>query len=156
MRNLDLTPLFRSSVGFDNLTRMLDVTNRCERSHASYPPYNIIKCSTDDYRITFAVAGLSHDDIELVIENNTLTVKGTVSHDNDEATYLHRGIAGRSFVHRFQLAEHIQVIKATMMDGLLHVDLKREVPESLRPRTIPISSANGPQQLNGEPDKKAA
>lgn len=156
MRSFDLAPLFRSSVGFDNLTRVLDAANRYDGSHAAYPPYNIIKASEDDYRITFAVAGFGEDDIELVVENNTLTVKGKVTQDNDEATYLHRGIAGRSFERRFQLADHIKVSDAVMENGLLHVDLVREVPEALKPRTIAISTAKGPKQIEGEAQQQAA
>jgi molecular chaperone IbpA len=156
MRTFDLAPLFRASVGFDNLTRVLDSVTRYDDSHASYPPYNIVKESGDDYRITFAVAGFSQDDIDVVVENSTLTVKGKVVQDNDKATFLHHGIAGRSFERRFQLADHIQVTDAAMENGLLHVDLKREVPEALKPRTVAITSAASTKQIENTAGKKAA
>jgi len=156
MRSFDLAPLFRSSVGFDNLTRVLDAVTRYDDAQLSYPPYNIVKESEDDYRITFAVAGFSQNDIELTVENNTLTVKGKVTQDNEDATYLHRGIAGRSFERRFQLADHIQVTDAVMENGLLHVELKREVPEALKPRTIGIANRSAAKQIEGSAEKKAA
>jgi molecular chaperone IbpA len=156
MRNLDLTPLFRASVGFDNLTRVLDAAARQDGAQVSYPPYNIAKASDDDYRITFAVAGFAQDDIDVVIENNTLTVKGKVEQDNEGIAYLHRGIAGRSFERRFQLADHIQVKNASLENGLLHVDLKREVPEALKPRVISVTTTQSPKQIEGATEKKAA
>ena len=156
MRSLDLTPLFRTSIGFDNLNRVLDNLTRYDDAQLSYPPYNIVKASEDDYQTTFAVAGFGEDDIDIVVENNALTVKGKVAQDNDEATYLHRGIAGRSFERRFQLADHIQVTDAAMENGLLHVNLKREVPEALKPRTIAISTATPSKQIEGEAKQKAA
>ena len=156
MRSFDLAPLFRTSVGFDNLTRVLDAVTRYDDAQLSYPPYNILKESEDDYRITFAVAGFSQDDIDVTVENNTLTVKGKVSQDNESVAYLHRGIAGRSFERRFQLADHIQVTDAVMENGLLHVDLKREVPEALKPRTIEIATRASAKQIEGTAEKKAA
>jgi len=156
MRTFDLAPLFRSSVGFDNLTRVLDSVTRYDGAQAAYPPYNILKESDDDYRITFAVAGFSQDDIDLTVENNTLTVQGKVNQDDGPSTYLHRGIAGRSFERRFQLADHIQVNDAVMENGLLHVVLKREVPEALKPRTIAIGAASASKQIEGTPERQAA
>ena len=155
MRTLDLAPLFRASVGFDNLTRVLDAAAR-QDSVQAYPPYNIAKASDDAYRITFAVAGFSQDDIDVVIENNTLSVKGKVAQESEDVAYLHRGIAGRSFGRRFQLADHIQVIDATMENGLLHVDLKREVPEALKPRVVSISKASSTPKIEGSVEQKAA
>lgn len=156
MRTFDLAPLFRSSVGFDNLTRVLDSVTRYDGAQAAYPPYNILKESDDDYRITFAVAGFSQDDIDLTVENNTLTVKGKVNQDEGPSTYLHRGIAGRSFERRFQLADHIQVTDAVMENGLLHVVLRREVPEALKPRTIAIGAAAASKQIEGATERQAA
>lgn len=156
MRTLDLAPLFRASVGFDNLARVLDAASRTDEAQVSYPPYNIVKASDDDYRITFAVAGFGDDDIEIVAERNSLTVKGKVSQDNDNAAYLHRGIAGRSFERRFQLADHIQVSGATLVNGLLTVELKREVPEALKPRTISIANGTSAQQIESVAEQKAA
>lgn len=140
MRSFDLSPLFRASVGFDNLSRVFESVNRLDDAHFAYPPYNIVKTDADNYRITFAVAGFSPDEIEVQVENNTLTVKGRPAHDNGETTYLHRGIAGRAFERRFELADHVQPNGARLENGLLHIDLKREVPEALKPRKISISS----------------
>lgn len=160
MRTLDLAPLFRASVGFDNLTRVLEAASRSESAQAAYPPYNIVKDSEDDYQITFAVAGFSEDDIDIVVERNSLTVKGKVSQDKSDAVYLHRGIAGRSFERRFQLADHIKVTGARLENGLLNVELQREVPEALKPRTISISSGSSPRQIEGlaetQSEQKAA
>jgi len=152
MRSLDLAPLFRSSVGFDNLNCVLDSVSRADEARVSYPHYNIVKESEDDYCITFAVAGFSKDDIHIVVENNLLAVKGKVVQENDKAKYLHRGIAGRSFERRFQLADHIQVADATMKNGLLHVTLRREVPEALKPRSIAINSSSFDEEI----EQKAA
>lgn len=157
MRTLDLAPLFRASVGFDNLTRVLEASARHDNAQASYPPYNIAKASDDDYRITFAVAGFGEDDIDVMIENNSLTVTGKSEHDEDEdVSYLHRGIAGRSFQRRFQLADHIQVTSATMEKGLLHIDLKRVVPEALKPKRIEIAAATRPKVIESSVTQEAA
>ena len=157
MRTLDLAPLFRASVGFDNLTRVLEASARHDGAQASYPPYNIAKASDDDYRITFAVAGFGEDDIDVVIENNSLTVTGKAEQAEDEdVSYLHRGIAGRSFQRRFQLADHIQVTNASMENGLLHIDLKRKVPEALKPKRIEISEVKRPKIIESSVTKEAA
>lgn len=140
MRTFDLSPLFRASVGFDNLARVLDASTRLDESHFSYPPYNIVKAGDDAYHITFAVAGFSENDLDVQVENNTLTVRGKVAQDSAEAKYLHRGIAGRSFERKFELADHIQVADARMENGLLHIDMKREVPEALKPRKVVIAA----------------
>ncbi len=135
MRTFDLSPLYRASVGFDNLTRLFDATLN---DAPAYPPYNIAKAGDDAYRITFAVAGFADKDLDVQVENHTLTVRGKTSQD-EAATYLHRGIAGRSFERKFQLADHILVTGATMENGLLHIDLKREIPEALKPRKVAIA-----------------
>lgn len=151
MRTLDLSPLFRASVGFDSLTRVFDAATRVDNSTISYPPYNIAKAAQeksgdDAYRITFALAGFAENEIDIQVENNTLTVSGKVSQDKDATTYLHRGIAGRSFERKFELANHIQVTGARMENGLLHVDLKREIPEALKPRRIAINGNTAPAE----------
>lgn len=138
MRTFDLSPLFRATVGFDNLARVFDSVSRIDENQPSYPPYNIVKGGVDDYRVTLAVAGFDPAQIDIQVENNTLTVKARAAQDDDKTIYLHRGIAGRSFERRFELADHIQVVGARMENGLLHVDLKREVPEALKPRRIAI------------------
>ncbi|MGE4062305.1 MAG: Hsp20 family protein [Rhodospirillaceae bacterium] len=140
MRTFDLSPLYRASVGFDNLTRLFDATLN---DAPSYPPYNIAKAGDDAYRITFAVAGFADKDLDVQVENHTLTVRGKTSQDEAAMTYLHRGIAGRSFERKFELADHIQVTGATMENGLLHIDLKREIPEALKPRKVAIAASNG-------------
>jgi len=141
MRSFDLSPLFRASVGFDNLTRVLDSVTRLDDAHFAYPPYNIVKTDADNYRITFAVAGFGAEEIDVQVENNTLTVKGRPNQEQGEVAYLHRGIAGRAFERRFELADHIAVNGARLENGLLHIDLKREVPEALKPRKISINAA---------------
>ena len=139
MRTLDLSPLFRASVGFDSLARVFDAATRVDDQTFSYPPYNIAKSGEDTYRITFALAGFGEGDLDIQVENNTLTVRGKQGQEKDAAQYLHRGIAGRSFERKFELANHIQVTGARMENGLLHVDLKREIPEALKPRRIAIN-----------------
>ncbi len=137
MRTFDLSPLYRASVGFDNLTRLFEATGLDQVP--SYPPYNIAKSGQDAYRITFAVAGFAENDLDVQVENHTLTVRGKATQDEAATTFLHRGIAGRSFERKFELADHIQVSGATMENGLLHIDLKREIPEALKPRKVAIA-----------------
>ncbi|MCF8473789.1 MAG: Hsp20 family protein [Emcibacter sp.] len=151
MRSLDLTPLLRSSIGFDHINRLLD--NSQSSNEASYPPYNIEKISEDDYRITIALAGFSEDDLDVTINEGVLIVS-TINNsdkDEDESRYLHRGIAKRSFERRFRLAETIRVIGADLKNGLLTIDLQREVPEHLKPRKIDINGAvKKPRSINSE------
>ncbi len=137
----DLTPLYRSSVGFDRLARMLD--DAAGFDVPAYPPYNIEKLGEDDYRITMAVAGFAPADIALEVKGNALTVTGRKGPAAEAKTeFLHQGIAARSFERRFQLADHVEVKGAEMDNGLLHIALKREVPEALKPRTIAITSGS--------------
>ena len=148
----DLTPLYRSTIGFDRLARMLDDAASFEPP--TYPPYNIERLSEDDYRITMAVAGFGPSDINIDVTGNALTVTGKKTEKQEAKTeYLHQGIAARTFERRFQLADHVQVKGAEMDNGLLHVTLKREVPEALKPRTIAIKQASEPKVLDA---KKAA
>ena len=136
--NFDLTPLFRTSVGFDRMAQLLDQANRIDQT-PSYPPYNIESIDDNNYRITLALAGFSDADLEITSEQNTLTVKG--KKDNDvEGKFIHRGIANRSFERRFQLADHVKVKAANMNNGLLHIQLEREIPEAMKPRTIAIGT----------------
>jgi molecular chaperone IbpA len=137
MATLDFTPLFRSSVGFDRLPDLL--SDAVGRAESTYPPYNIEKCGDDQYRIVLALAGFSKDDVEIVVEQNRLFVRG-LKREPDSRTYLHHGIATRSFERHFDLADHVEVTGATMGEGLLVIDLKREIPEALKPRRIPISA----------------
>ena len=140
MRTYDLTPLFRTSVGFDRMSRLMDAALQLEGTAKGYPPYNIVKQEQDRYRITLAVAGFAEDQLSIELHNNQLTVTGTNAGNDDAIEFLHHGIAGRSFERRFQLADHIHVVGAHMENGLLHVELEREVPEALKPRAIPIGS----------------
>jgi molecular chaperone IbpA len=138
MATLDFTPLFRSSVGFDRVPMLL--SHAMQREESSYPPYNIEKCGEDQYRIVMAVAGFGKDDIEVIAEHNRLTVRGQINKERDGRTYLHRGIATRSFQRQFDLADFVEVTGATLGHGLLVIDLKRELPEELKPRKIEINA----------------
>ena len=132
----DYTPLYRSSVGFDRLFRMLDEANSVETT--TYPPYNIERVGDDEYRITIAIAGFGPQDVNIEAKGNTLTVSGKKADKQQSGEVLHQGIAARGFERRFQLADHVEVKGADMDNGLLHIALKREVPEALKPRQIPI------------------
>jgi molecular chaperone IbpA len=136
MTSFDFSPLFRSTIGFDRLGRLLDQALVDEGT--SYPPYNIEKTGEDAYRITMAVAGFGEDDISIVAQENTLSVSGKAKAAEEQSEFLYRGIAGRAFERRFQLADHIKVVGAQLLNGLLHVDLVREVPEAKRPRQIKV------------------
>ena len=140
MRTLDLTPLFRSTVGFDHLARLAEGVSRVDEQTFAYPPYNIEKLSDDAYRVTMAVAGFAESDLDIQVKGQTLTVTGNAKKEEAPQAYLHRGIAGRSFERRFQLADHIKVANAALINGLLHIELVREVPEALKPRTVAIGS----------------
>ncbi len=142
MRHVDFSPLYRSTVGFDRLFSMLDSIGQPENSQ-SYPPYNIERTGEGTYRITMAVAGFSDDEVSIEAHRNVLTVKGEKSAEdsNDNAEVLYRGIAGRAFERRFQLADHVEVSGASLKNGLLHIELKREIPEEMKPRKIEITPA---------------
>jgi len=142
MRTYDLSPLFRSTIGFDQLSRLLESSLKTEETGNSYPPYNIEKRGDDQYRITMAVAGFRSEDLEITAHANQLIVQGKAKREGDAGTFLYRGIAGRAFERRFQLADHIRVVDASLENGLLHIDLLREVPEILKPRTIAITTSH--------------
>lgn len=137
MRNFDLSPLYRSAIGFDRLANMIDSASRNEQQ-PSYPPYNIELLGENEYRITMAVAGFSREELTIHSEQNSLTIKGAKQPEDDEKTYLYQGIAARGFERRFQLADHVNVVKANLENGLLHVDLVREIPEAMKARLIEI------------------
>ena len=149
MTNFDFSPLFRSTVGFDRMMRLLEST---AGDSPTYPPYNIEKTGDDAYRITMAVAGFAANDLEVVVRENTLTVVGRGAPETEGTKYLHRGIARRAFERRFELADSIKVVGSALDNGLLHIELKREIPESAKPRVIPIA-AKAPQVYI---DQKAA
>jgi len=146
MRNLDLTPLFHSTVGFDRLNRMLASNARLDERAPAYPPYDIEKVGENDYRISMAVAGFSEADIELTQHENTLSIKGKAAKADEaegaRAKFLHQGIARRGFERTFDLADYIRVAGASLENGLLLVDLVREVPEEMKPRRIEIQSGS--------------
>ncbi len=150
MRQFDLTPLYRSTIGFDRLGSLLDTLGSFEGEAPSYPPYNIERVGENDYRISMAVAGFGDSDLNIEVKENTLTVKGEKLTEKEDTTFLHRGIASRSFERRFQLADHVVVKGASLENGLLHIDLVRELPEAKKPRTVPIAS-NGekPKVIDG-------
>ena len=158
MRTVDFTPVFRSTVGFDRMARLLDHAMRAtEAANApTFPPYNIEKLSEDDYRITMAVAGFGEDEISIEAHRNVLTIKGEKAEtENGESTeVLYRGIASRAFERRFQLADHVEVNGAELKNGLLHIDLKRNIPEEMKPRKIAI--ANGGAKSSKQIEAKAA
>jgi molecular chaperone IbpA len=144
MRTFDLAPLYRSTVGFDRLFSMLDQTAGLDAA-PGYPPYNIERTGEDAYRISVAVAGFADTELSLESKENTLTIRGEKQEKTGEkqGEMLHQGIAARAFERRFQLADHVQVTGATLVNGLLHVDLVREIPEAKKPRQIPIGKTNG-------------
>ncbi len=138
MRTFDLPPLYRSTVGFDRVFDLLDNAGKAETG--GYPPYNIERLDENDYRVTLAVAGFSEDELDVELHENTLTVTGSRKDEDEGRTFLYQGIAGRSFQRRFQLAEHVQVAGASLANGLLNIELKREIPESAKPRKISIGA----------------
>ena len=141
MRTFDFSPLFRSTVGFDRMTQLMDAAMTRPEQTDGYPPYNIEKQGDDKYRITLAVAGFGPDDVEITVKENSLVINARAETADKEQEILHRGIAGRAFERSFQLADHLVVKDAGMENGLLHVDLERVVPEELKPRRIEISSS---------------
>jgi len=154
MRTFDLTPLFRSTVGFDRLADLLDSVSRVD-SGVSYPPYNIERTDENTYRISLAVAGFAEKDLNVEVRDGVLSVQGKQGDREAEAkaSYLYQGIAGRTFDRRFQLAENVEVRGANLENGLLHIDLERLVPEEKKPRRISIESGTAPKRpvLNAEP-----
>ncbi|RBA23723.1 Hsp20 family protein [Herminiimonas fonticola] len=135
MRTYDFSPLYRSAIGFDRLAQFFDDSQRTE---SSYPPYNIELVNEDKYRITMAVAGFDRSEIEIVTEGDTLKITGRKAREETPRNFLHRGIASRDFEHSFQLAEHVHIVGAKLDNGLLNIELAREIPEALKPRKILI------------------
>ncbi len=148
MTSFDFSPLFRSSVGFDRLMNVLDRATRLDEAGSGYPPYNIEKTGEDAYRITMAVAGFDRDQLAIEARENALVVSGQHGDDGIERRYLHRGIAGRGFQRTFQLADFVKVTEAHMENGLLHVDLVRELPEEMKTRRIEIA-VDSPARVEG-------
>ncbi len=141
MRNFDFSPLYRATVGFDRVADLVDRALSADLAQPAYPPYNIEKTGDDAYRISIAVAGFSATDLAVELREGQLIVSAKKADEPETRTYLHRGIATRAFERRFALADHVKVAGAAHLDGMLHIDLKREVPEALKPRRIEISSS---------------
>jgi molecular chaperone IbpA len=159
MRTFDFAPLLRSSIGFENLNRLMDFATRLDGSEQAYPPYNIEKLSDDAYRVSVAAAGFSRHELDITVQENTLIITGAVqpeasNSDAPERSFLHRGVAKRAFERRFQLADTIKVTGASYVDGLLNVDLIREVPEHKKPRKIDILGNDTATMINQQ--KRAA
>ena len=142
-----MTPFYRSTVGFDRLFDLLDSAAGFDADSVAYPPYNIERLGDNEYRITMAVAGFGEDELKIDVKEQSLTVRGEKKADAKQRQFLHRGIAGRSFERRFQLADHVEVKAADLKDGLLHVDLVRNVPERLKPRVIAIGNGKAAKQV---------
>jgi molecular chaperone IbpA len=145
MRQFDLAPLYRSTVGFDRLAKLMDGVGGLDAD--GYPPYNIERLGDNDYRITMAVAGFDKDEFKVEVNEQALVVSGEKKPDDKERVFLHRGIAARSFERRFQLADFVEVRGAEFKDGLLHIDLVRNLPERMKPRTIAIASQGDGRQI---------
>jgi len=143
MTTLDLTPLYRSSIGFDRFGSLLDAALQ-EKSSAGYPPYNIEALDENQYAITLAVAGFKQSELDIQTENGVLTVRGSKENENGSQNFLHKGIAQRSFERKFNLADHVEVVNANLVDGLLNVELVREIPDAMKPKSISIN--NGENQ----------
>jgi molecular chaperone IbpA len=135
----DFAPLYRNTVGFDHLASLLDSVTNSANAQPAFPPYNIELLEKDKYRITMAVAGFAEEDIQVETENNTLTVSANRQEKAEKRTYLHQGIAERNFKRQFRLADHVKVVSASLANGLLHIELAREIPEAMKPRSIAIN-----------------
>ena len=140
MRNFDFAPLYRTTVGFDHLSSLLDSVSRNEGNSNSYPPYNIELLDKDQYQISMAVAGFQSSELDIQSEKQILTVKGQKTEEAEERNFLHQGIAARNFERRFQLADHVEVTGARLANGLLYIDLTRKIPEAMKPKSIPIGN----------------
>lgn len=142
MNRIDLSPLYRSSVGYDRFGSLLDAAFQTEKTSSGYPPYNIEVVEENNYSITLAVAGFKESEIDIQVEKGVLTVRGKKEQEDADKNYLHQGIATRSFERKFNLADHIEVVNADLQDGLLSVHLVKEVPEAMKPRSISINGAS--------------
>ena len=141
MRKFDFTPLMRSTIGFDRIGRMFEDMEHSQATE-KYPPYNIEKLDADNYRISMAVAGFTEQDIDITVTENTLKISGDISNKQDDIEFLYHGLAARSFTRQFELADTIKVVSAELRNGLLHIDLIREIPEAMKPRVIEINKSS--------------
>lgn len=149
MRHADFTPFYRSAIGFDRLFQMLDQVSGSD-SEGGYPPYNIERTGENAYRIAMAVAGFKPEEIKIEVKEQTLSVSGEKAPETAERTFLYRGIAARSFERRYQLADHVDVKGASFENGLLNIELVRELPERMKPRSVAITSGEGVKQIEGQ------
>ena len=145
MTRFDLSPLYSSTIGFDRLASLIDSIGGFEGEPAGFPPYNIEKTGDDAYRLTMAVAGFGESDLNIEVKQNSLTIAGERTSEETDRQFLHHGIAGRAFQRRFQLADYVEVKGAELKNGLLHVDLVREIPDTMKPRAINIQNKDGTQ-----------
>ncbi len=143
MNAIDFSPLYRSSVGFDRLASLLDQSLQQSKSSNGYPPYNIELVGENSYAISLAVAGFEESDLELQVENGVLTVRGSKNHDDEQRQFLYQGIATRGFERKFSLADHVEVKSANLKNGMLSIDLVKEIPEAMKPRRINIGNGAG-------------
>ena len=153
MRNMDLTPLYRASIGFDRIADLMDRALSSDISATTYPPYNIEKTGENAYRISIAVAGFSADDLSVEMKEGAVIVSARKAEEDEGKTYLHRGIATRAFERKFALADHVRVTGASHIDGMLHIELAREIPEALKPRRIEIAKTT-PQTVEADAQRK--
>ena len=142
MRNFDFSPLCPTTIGFDHLSSLLNSIHSSDTNTTSYPPYNIELINENKYQITMAISGFQKDELSIQSEKQTLTVKGERSDQELNRKFLHKGIAARNFERRFQVADHVEIQNATLSNGLLHIDLVREIPEAMKPKSIPIKNEN--------------
>ena len=154
MTTIDLTPLYRSSVGFDNLASLLEGAFRSDQPPVGYPPYNIEAMDDNHYAITLAVAGFNQDELDIQVEGGILTVHGKKNEDTQNRNYLYQGIAARSFERKFNLAEHVEITGANLRNGLLTIGLVREIPEAMRPKRISIDMDSDTKTLDHEPKNR--
>ena len=155
MNRIDLTPLYRSTVGYDRLGSLLDAAFQTEKTSSGYPPYNIEVVEENNYAITIAVAGFKESELDIQVENGVLTVQGKKQVDGQAKTFLHQGIANRSFERKFNLADHIEVVGAGLQDGLLTINLLKEIPEAMKPKSIAINTGTASAKVIDHKDKVA-
>lgn len=157
MTTIDLSPLYRSTIGFDRMANLLDAALRGDQTSSGYPPYNIEVTGENRYGITLAVAGFEEDELDIQVENGVLTVRGKKANSEDDKNrrFLHQGIAYRSFERKFNLADHVEVKGAELKNGLLTISLVKEVPEAMKPKTIPINGANAAIEHQGSSKKES-
>lgn len=155
MTTIDLSPLYRSSIGFDRMGSLLDSALRSQKSSVGYPPYDIESTGENRYAITLAVAGFADSELDIQVENGVLLVRGKKGEEGEDRTYLYRGIANRTFERKFNLADHIEVVGADLKNGLLTINLVKEVPEAMKPRSISINSAGATLEHKEKAEKAA-